>query len=539
MAHALSWDVVRVRVVAFLRAVPRDSWLALLVLIIAIWLRLNALSVPVDNYDEGVYVASLQSLASGHTLYAQVYCAQPPLFLLLLLPWYHLWGMTLFAARFGIVLYSLLGLGAMWWLGRQLGGQRVALIALTLLAFDPLYLEQSRVVEAEVPALAFAILAVAMAASARHTPDLRRAALSGVAFGIGFMIKLFVLPAIIPIGVFLLAPWWGSFVRTQIREGLKFIRSQNKSLRAADVPKAGTSARRWPTRTQLVPLLQASWPTVAASGGAFVAVVLLAFLSQPDRAAEWAQVIGLHASAAGALAHQRSANVGIFLNIWWEVPLIAAGSVAGIVGWRQGQWEATVLAVWGAACVLVLAIQTPLFAHHMTLLPPAFIPGAALLGSYVVKLNGSNWRGITIPAHYVLALILLIAFGKSVGQEIAAQHNPPTALIQAANDLQQFTVAGDLVVTDDQIVAVLAGREVPAPLVDTSTVRITTGALTTQQVIASATNPRVTAILWYGGRFDHLAGLRTWVTSHFVAAVTYGDGRVLYVHAPMLPPPTG
>ena len=546
LAHAPSLDEVKTRLRAFVRNVPRDTWLALVVFAIALWLRLNALSVPVDNYDEGVYVASLQSLASGHALFAQVYSAQPPLFLLLLLPWYHLLGMTLFAARFGVVVYSLIGLGAMWWLGCQVGGQRVGLIALTLLAFDPLYLAQSRVVEAEVPALAFAMLAVALAVSARHTPNLRRAALSGAVFGIGFMIKLFVLPAIIPIGAFLLAPWWGSFVSDLL------------------------SSRRWPTRAQMVPLLRASWPTGVASSGAFFAVVLISFFSQPDRAAEWAQVIGLHVSATGALAQQRGANLGTFLNIWWEAPLLIAGSVAGIVGWRRGAWEATILAIWGAACVFVLAIQTPLFDHHLTLLPPAFIPGAALLGGYVLDLRRIThfWshqivhrrerltptgsineplRAGQLPAkarikvsgQYVLALILLIAFGKSMGQEIVAQHNPPTALIQAASDLQQFTVAGDLVVTDDQIIAVLAGREVPAALVDTSQVRILAGALTTQQVIASAMNPRVTAILWYSGRFDNLVGLRAWVTSHFVAAVTYGNGRVLYVRAPALPSPTG
>jgi 4-amino-4-deoxy-L-arabinose transferase-like glycosyltransferase len=553
-APSLDGQTLLTRARVALQGVPRDTWLALGVLVAGIFLRLNNLGLPVDNYDEGVYVSSLRSLATGHTLYAQVYCGQPPLFLLLLLPWYRLFGLTLAAARLGVVAYSLIGQGAMWWLGWQLGGRRVGLIALTLLAFDPLYLAQSRSVQAEAPALAFSILAVALAAHARRKPDLRYAALCGVALGVGFMIKLFVVPAIIPIGAFLLAPMWHDLVAESLAQ------------------------RQWPTRARLNEPLRASWPTVAASVGAFLAVVLLAFFSQPDRGAEWAQVIGLHAHATGALANQRGNNLHLFLGIWWEIPLCAAGTLAGIWGWQRGQWTATVIALWGAACIIVLALQTPLFDHHLALLPPAFIPGAALLPGLIVphphpaptppQRRGSapriarasvrslqpgravlfaprdkSPRGpflarLSLP-HIVsgwLALLLLIAFGKSLGQEIAAQRSLPTGLLQAASGVQFYTLPDDQIVTDDQTIAVFANREVPAALVDTSTVRITSGALTTQQVIAAASNPRVVAILWYSGRFALLPGLKTWVQRHFVLAIDYGSGRGLYLRTPSGPP---
>lgn len=578
------------RLRASMRAVHTDTWAALAVFVVATLLRLNHLALPQDNYDEGVYTASLQALAAGHPLYAQVYCGQPPLFLLSLLPWYRLFGGTLFAARLGVVAYSLVGLAAAWWLGRMLGGRRSALIALALLAFDPLYLAQSRAVDAEAPALAAMLLAVALAVwswqtRARHAgkaglddagnvgvsmawlrtqwPILWRPALVGAVFAIAFMIKLFVVPALIPIAAFLLVD--GQHLKTHLwpagRAG-RLNRPDTSLRRQASRRNAQRRGfPRWPVSAS--PLgLWPRWPVIAASAGSFLLVVLVVFFAQADPAAEWAQVIGLHARATGAVG-SRLDNFGTFAGAWWEAPVVLAGIYAGYLGWRQRRWLPVVLAAWGGASILVLAVQTPLFTHHLALIPPPFILATALLPNMGrasrtarrparknaemafrdlrVNLRGLRESSPPIPLTYIIiTALLLIAAITGIQQQIAVQQQPPVGMLQAANDLQVLTQPGDLVVTDDQMIAVVAGRPVPAPLVDTSLVRIASGALTTQQVIAVAADPRVTAIVWYSGRFDRLPGLRAWVATHFIRIINYGNGRGLYLRTPpSVGPPTG
>ncbi len=501
------------------RAWPRETWLALAVLPLALLLRLNHLDVPTDNYDEGVYTASLRSLAAGHPLFAQTYSAQPPLFLPLLLPWYHLFGETLLAARLGVVLYSLMGLGALWWLATLLGGQRVGFVALTLLAVDPLYLQQSRAVQAEAPALAFAILAVALAASARRRAQPWRAALAGAAFAVALLIKLFVVMALLPIAAFLLAP--------DFRE----------------IADAALTTRHWPERARWESALRACWPTVAASVGAALVVTLLVTLTQADRGAEWAQVIGLHLRATGGGYGSRADNPGVFAGIWWEWPLLLAGFAAGYAAWRARRWSVAVLALWGMANLAVLAVQQPLFAHHLVLLAPACIAAAAFFADPFFTRYAQNVlplralqslrvSSLSVPFHEgIIAALLLIAVVVSGAHTIAAPRVLPLSLAQAVGDLQQFTLASEWVVTDEQMAAVVAGRQVPPALVDTSLVRITSGALTTAQAIAAASDPHVTAILWYSGRFDRLPGFHAWVVAHFSQVITYGGTRGLFLRA--------
>jgi hypothetical protein len=113
--------------------------------------------------------------------------------------------------------------------------------------------------------------------------------------------------------------------------------------------------------------------------------------------------------------------------------------------------------------------------------------------------------------------------------------NPPPVnaaqISQVASDLQRLTTPRQQIITDDQYIAALANRDVPPELVDTSDVRITTGYLTTGQVIAIAEQPQVGAVLFYTGRLDQLPGLRAWVAQHFRLARSYGGGQDLYLRA--------
>src|SRR5437763_11664449 len=179
----------------------------LAVLLIAILMRLYHLGAPFDRdgYDEGVYWQSLRAMAAGHTLYQQIFYSQPPFFLLSTYPIFALFGSTLWSARFGIALVSLLGLPGAFLMGKALSGRSGAIVAMLLLVLDPLYLSMSQKIEAEVSSTAFSFLAVGAAYLWWENPDgpggLYLAALSGITLSLGILCKLLGVTSIVPVGL--------------------------------------------------------------------------------------------------------------------------------------------------------------------------------------------------------------------------------------------------------------------------------------------------------------------------------------------------
>src|SRR3984893_9713381 len=117
-------------------SVSAPRWLVLffwsvvaLLLVAAVLMRLYHLALPFDrdSYDEGVYWQSLRSMLAGQSLYHTIFYSQPPLFLLSTYPGFALFGASLWSARFGVALVSLLGFAGAYLLGRTLAGRRGAL----------------------------------------------------------------------------------------------------------------------------------------------------------------------------------------------------------------------------------------------------------------------------------------------------------------------------------------------------------------------------------------------------------------------------
>src|SRR5947199_8510861 len=69
---------------------------ALVLLVLAVWLRLRSLDLPFDRdgYDEGVYWQTLRAMSAGHPLYQETFYSQPPFFVLSIYPIYTLLGQT-------------------------------------------------------------------------------------------------------------------------------------------------------------------------------------------------------------------------------------------------------------------------------------------------------------------------------------------------------------------------------------------------------------------------------------------------------------
>ncbi len=503
---------------------------------LSLLLRLWHLSAVTDSYDEGVYLASLRAMHQGYGLFTPVFSSQPPFFLLSLSPFIWLFGPTFLAARGGVVFFSLIGVLAMYLLGRRLGGPWVGAAAALLLACDYLFLIQSQTIEAEGPSVALMTVAVAAAAYAGRYPW-QAATLSGVATTLATMEKLFAVIVIVPIALLFLGHL------------ISYAQAQRGTL-----PTGQSESKPFSPRL----LLQR--PTLALAGllaGAYLlglvlttALVFLPYLDQLP--AVYQQVIGFHLAAGQSFASTLSQNFRLVLhNTTATYPLMLLALLGFIVGLLRRRWHVLTASAWTLAALLILLRQQPLFPHHLVLLIPGLALSAAIglmpapktfaadlatlqtrLRRFLPSLGARQAFVISVGLPLLLvAGVLALNLRTNLDHPLGMPAADAARFSQIASDLRQFTTPQQAVITDDQYIAMLADRDVPPSLVDTSAVRIETGYLTTTQVIAIAQQPQVGAILFYSGRFQQLIGFQTWVEQHFRLAKTYGNGQALYLRA--------
>jgi hypothetical protein len=506
-----------------------DVWLALAVALVALALRLWPLGAASTEYDEGVYWQSLRAMSLGHPLFSSIFSSQPPLFLLSIYPFYLIIGSSLTAARAAVVLYSLVSLLAIYVAGRAIGGRWVGLAALALLALDPLYLRDSHTLEAEVPALALAVVSVAFAALAIHQAGTRRRWLAGAAgltLALGFGVKLFDVAALAPVALYLLAP-----------------------LGAALAAAADAAGRlRWPGADAIGRVLRSALPDLLACAVGAIAGLALVFLPFVGQwPALYDQVVHFHLVASRSLSIGTRANILLLANVTSEWPLALLATAGAIAALAARRWCILPPALWACASLVVLVRQQPLFYHHVALLiPPLALTAAvglpalvdllpAVLGASRGVLAGARAR---VALAVVLASVVLVwSVGVTAVQGAAASTGSPCPDTAVAHALATATQPGDLVVADDQYIVALAGRDVPPQLVDTSLVRIQSGYLTTAQVETAVQQPAVRAVLFCSGRFDLLPGFRDWVAANYMLVGSFGRRGALYLKLPHINAP--
>ncbi|MBO0790806.1 MAG: glycosyltransferase family 39 protein [Ktedonobacteraceae bacterium] len=490
---------------------------ALMIVAVSVWLRLRVLNAPydIDSYDEGVYWQSLRAMSEGHMLYGDIFYSQPPFFLLAVFPMYVLLGKTIWAARMGIVIISLLGMLGAYLLGKALAGRAGALVALLLLALQPLFIGSSVVLQADSPSMALTLLAVALAFlwwQHRHKglTGTCLAALCGVVLALSIGTKLFGLSALVPFGLLILAHLW---------------------LDHRESARSESGARLRALARTLQPLGVGLLACAVTAG-----VLLIPF------AGSWHQlldnVITFHVASGesytGAPANVMPTIKALLLSL---LPLTAlCGTVLALIRRDARVWP---LLAWLGVTIALLWQQKPLFTHHFIILLPPLVGLSALGVNGLVRVTTGRLRTLLQPSLLLALLVILIVLpwnareayttistinGHSQSEE--AQQN-----LRVAADLRQALPPGQQVLTDAQFLAGLADRTTPPALVDTSGVRIDAGYVTAQSLIDAASSPEVHAVLIYSGRFTkpQLAPFISWLHDHYRLVQDYGNQRGLWV----------
>jgi 4-amino-4-deoxy-L-arabinose transferase-like glycosyltransferase len=477
----------------------------LFLLCLAIWMRWHTLSVPFDrdSYDEGVYWQSLRSLANGQDLHTQIFSSQPPAFLLTVYPLYLLFGQTIGAARLTIGIISLLGFVGILFVGQVLQGKGGAVLAVLLLVVNPVYLAQSQILQADAPVVALMVLALGFAYLWWHSPTgligYSSAIVAATVLFLSLLTKLFAVANFVPVSLLIFSVFW---------------RYRQRPI------------------TQHLPYFG---PLLAALG---VFLLLCSFgllLFWGSLAPLWDQVVTFHIAAKAQFASSAGYNRSTVLYAL-ATPLGFFAGYGAVISLLRRDWRVLPLLAWLLTICFLLWQQVPLFNHHLvTLVPPLILLTIMGLGPYSfvarrprslpLLRNTLPIVGICIIVIYSLAQTL---YNYQSVQQTASGKDVQVDL-QVVHMLKTVIRPDQLIITDAQFLVAEANRSTPPQLVDTSSVRIQSGYLTSTQLIQIASQPNVHAILFYTGRLQQIAGFEYWVNQHFRLVKDYGSERELWI----------
>ena len=429
------------------------------------------------DYDEGVYLSSVDALEGGQRLGEDVFAPQPPVFYLLLRLISLAGADTVRGFHIGMVVVAILTCFAAYGLARTLAGPIAGLTASALLTIAPPFPLFAHRVLADIPPLGLALVALWLGWEARERRSVGLATAGGAVLALAVATK--------PNAVLALVPF----------------------LLLVACERSG--------RVRLV---------AGAVGGATLVGGVLAFAYRDVLGELWQSVVVYHRDARDtpSVIDERH-ELLTFLN--FRTPfawLVVGGLAASLVLLRRRRLGAVwALWAWAAISTLFLVLHHPLHYNHLVLLPVVLaVPAAIAVAALVERVRLPN------AAVALLALVLVGGYAQQ-HRRVALDDRPEEpALVAAAQLLRERTAPDDLVVSDQSIVPFLASRRVAGPLVDTAVLRFQTGSLTDAEVVRELERRDVAAVV-AGRSFRERPALMAELRRRY-AATPVVDGVVLF-----------
>jgi 4-amino-4-deoxy-L-arabinose transferase-like glycosyltransferase len=398
------------------------------------------------DYDEGVYLSSVDALEDGQRLGEDVFAPQPPAWYLLLRLISLLGADSVRSFHIGMVVVAIATCFAAYLVGRALAGPLAGLAASALLTVAPPFPLYAHRVLADVPPLAAALVSFWLAVESRQRRSTTLAFAGGGVLALALALKP---TAVLAVPVFLVLLCW------------------ERSLRGRAL-------------------------IAAAVGGTLVGLAfVLAYL---DAIGElWESVVVYHRDARNTPpVIDETDELLTFLN--WRTPfawLVVAGLAASVVLYRRRRaLRVWALWLWAALSVAFLVYHSPLHENHLLLLPVALaVPAAVALVSLV---DDPRYRLVGVGA---LAVVLAAGYVQQQRRIVEDEIAEEPELVEAAAALREVARPGELVVSDHSIVPFLAERVVAGPLVDTAVLRFQTESLTNEEVMRVLEEWDVTAVV--------------------------------------------
>jgi hypothetical protein len=261
----------------------------------------------------------------------------------------------------------------------------------------------------------------------------------------------------------------------------------------------------------------------AGMAAALVLVPIIVVFAAVSPSAQWDQVISfhLHATAVSAGLGGNRSVIQTFLG--WDPGLVALAIAGLAIASILRQRLALIPAAWLVANLVTLVRYQPLFVHHLTELLPALAVAAGLSVGFCEFVQLGLARKTIIALVLSCATIAYVIWVPDVidhTRHVLVANSSDAASVmkmRAAAWLDAHSLPSDTVVTDDQVIAVLAHRRVPAQLTDTSTVRCTSGYLPLNLLVSATTGAGVKTVLLTRALRDntHCTAYMQWLGNHY------------------------
>jgi tetratricopeptide (TPR) repeat protein len=471
---------------------------------------LMTLAHPLSSYfetdpDEGNNLIKALMLSRGHGLYEEIWSDQPPLFTYALRGWFGLFGWSVAAARYLVLLTSAVMLGAVFLALRASWGLVHAIAAVLLLILAPYYGQLSVSVMLGLPALAAAVLAFSALTAWFRSGRRRWLVASAVALGLSVLTKLFT-AFLVP--VFFIAIAAAAWHRHR-GDAQRSSRSQRRAVRW-----------RW-----LAP------PTIWLAVFCGVTLAILLTLVSP---AGIRQLVQPHLAARAAPLYAEGSEFAR-IDFWLKggsegrsgiLDYLALALAGLLIVIRQRRWMWLVPAAWAAVAYLILRSHVPVWYHHQLLvtIPTCLMAGIAT-GEIVPRVGdlarrGANVAGTSLPLR-ILALAALVAVLLNLPARVRELNTPPPLSKVAARDryltalMERLAIPNAWVFSDRQMFAFRAGLNVPPELCVTSQKRMASGELTPVQVLEAFEHYDLQQVVFCGWRMPITAAMLEYLRQRF------------------------
>jgi hypothetical protein len=447
------------------------------IFVLALLMRVLSMNFVFGDYDEGVYIATLRSIAHGFPLIAKTYSSQFPLFFYMTLPVYLLTHNIVFL-RLVVALCSLIIIVLSYFLVSKYVCRRAAYIVCLYLAVNSIFLTVSRTFQLDIPWLCFTTISFFFLLLFHEKRKYWQLIASALAFAASILIKaspLFI-PVLICYACYLVYK------------------------------------KRW----------QAT-PYLAVYALISIACVIVV-ITPSNLMTLYHEAISIRGASVGFPPSVDTLKT--LVRHEWIVMFLALGSVILFV-WRK-EWRNNVFfvlsTVWLATTSVVFLFYNELFYHHLVF----FILPCIFVGVFCIEYIARFVPQVVI---WIGVVGILIYSSFVVTNDISIIHPRVSSY---DNQLQQVSIyvkahasSSNFVISDDQLVLYLANRNTPPDEVDTSNVRIQHGQLSAQTLIHDTETYHVKVVVLVSGRLvqipAYVAYLRTHYQEHHI------DGASVYV----------
>ncbi|MCS7112666.1 MAG: glycosyltransferase family 39 protein [Nitrososphaerota archaeon] len=478
-----------------------------IIVCIYVYTRLYNLGVKYSyDYDEGVYLQTAKQMLNGYKLYEQVFLSQPPILIYLVSASMNFLGENLYAGRLPIALTSILTGVSLYLAARKICNPTAAIVGLAILTVDRVFLHYSRAVEGEVPCIAFAMLAYLFIVEYIRRDRFIYSFVSGLSSSFAILSKFLaapILPAILPV----------FFTRVGSTGFRSDVGGSNRRLKGF----------------------------IAFVIGASIPLALLLLYDPVDL---YDQLYMYHRSKPiGGTAVEKLIQLYGYIS---ENPAaLILGSIGLIVAFISldiGYLVAS-LSLLVSISMLVFLPQ-PLWYHHVAVLSPqlSLLSGLAIgyLTKIFMKLHTRLSKGKSRSRYTAIILLLFTALStlSLYASSIALSAPYISNIVFKGGDELEYRIAGfirnitspdEWIISDDQAMIFVAGRNVPPELCDTSFMRISSGYLVDEEVIYLAEAYKVKIVVFWTGRLIQLKRFVEYIEANYQLVGVYDSGRRIYL----------